>query len=305
MSTRNSLLKKSLRFAFTAVFVNAVCSLYAPQVKAQSTAVTNVRFKKDKYNRIFIPVKIDRDSLSFLFGTYSKTLRVTPYFMETRSLYPSGEGLTQTDRSGRKQNRVVFYMPKIKLGDLKFRNEETIVNYAFPDSIATGSTGTLMVYQYNWKIDNDKNLVSISKTPFIPSKTYTTVRYKNDSFPAAPVDIDGFKSSFALDMGSGTNFQINANSDLGRHLIMKYDLQPVNTITTRIHSRRLVDTVYEVVVPSIRFNGMVLKNQKIIMSSASPQNVVGTGFLGKYNVILNNSKKKKIDNIFILEKRMM
>jgi len=305
MSTQNLLVKRSLKSVFSMVLISLAGSLYTQNVQAQSSAVTNIHFKKDKYNRIFIPVKIGRDSLSLLFGTYSKTLRVTPYFMETMQLYPSGQSITLTNMRGKEQNRLIFYMPKIKMGNLKFRNEETIVNYSFPDSIATGSTGTLMVRQYNWKFDNDKEVVSISKTPFEPYKTVTTVRYKNDSFPEAGVVIDGFKSVFAIDMGSGTNFEINADSDLGHHLIMKYDLQPINTITSNIHDHKMVETIYEVVIPTIRFNGIVLKNQKIILSSASPKNVIGTAFLGNYNVILNNSKKKNIDNILILEKRTM
>lgn len=305
MSTQNLLFKRTLKSVFTLVLLSLAGSMAVQNVQAQSTAVTKVPFKKDKFNRIFIPVKIGRDSLSLLLGTYSKTLRVTPYFMRTNALFPSGQGITLTDAEGQEQKRLIFYMPKIKIGNLKFRNEESIVNYSFPDSIATGSTGTMMLQAYNWKVDNDKDVVSISKTPFEPYKTFTTIRYKNDSYPKATVEMDGFKSVFALDLGSGSNFEINADSDLGRHLIMKYDLQPVNTVTSIIRGRKTVDVIYEVRIPVIHFNGIVLKNQKVILSSASPRNVVGTGLLGNYNVILNNSKKKNIDNILILERRTM
>ncbi|WP_158797495.1 hypothetical protein [Pedobacter sp. L105] len=303
MNTQNLLVKRTLKSVFTLVLLGLAGSMSVQNVQAQSTDVTKIHFKKDKYNRIFIPVKIGRDSLTLLLGTYSKTLRVTPYFMKTNALSYSGQGITLTDAEGQEQKRLIFNMPKIRIGNLKFRNEESIVNYSFPDSIATGSTGTMMLQPYNWKIDNDKDLLSISKTPFEPYKTYTTIRYKNDSYPKAPVEMDGFKGIFALDLGSGSNFEINADSDLGRHLIMKYDLQPVNTVTSIIHGRKTVDVIYEVKIPMIRFNGIVLKNQKVILSSASPRDVIGTGFLSKYNVILNNSKKKNIDNILILEKR--
>lgn len=285
--------------------IAAALCLSSQMANAQKNAITKVTFQKDKFNRIFIPVKIDKDTLPLLFGTYSRTLRLTPYFMRTRELYPGGGILTLTDRNGRQRERLVFYLPKLTLGGLKFRNEETIVNNAFPDTTATGATGTMMVYQYNWKIDNDRNEVSISKMPFAPEQAFTTIKYKNNSFPVTPVQIDGITEDFALDFGSGTNIQVNTASPLGQQLIEKYQLKPVNTVITNIHSPRMVDTIYEVTIPSLLLNGVELKNQKVTLSSASPQNTIGTKFLGNYNVILNNSRKRKIGNEFILEKRLV
>jgi hypothetical protein len=303
MDTLNLLFKKPSKFIFTLACLLTCTG--ALQVKAQSKETTKINFQKDKYNRIFIPVKIDRDSLSLLFGTYSKTLRLTPYFMDTWSLYPTGQVLTMKDYNGKRKERLVFSIPKVEIGNFKFRNEETVVNYAFPDTVVTGSTGTLMVYQYNWKIDNDRNEISISKKPFEPVQPFSTINYKNDAAPTVNVEIDGIKDDFALDFGSGVNFQVNTGTALGKKIIADHNLEPVNTLTSNIHARKLVDTIYEVVIPSLLFNGQELKNQKVRLSSASPQNVIGTGLLGNYNVILNNSKKRKTGNVFILEKRLV
>ncbi len=303
MNTRNLLSKGTLKLLFALTCMSVF--LHSPAVHAQGTAVTKLNFKKDKYNRIFIPAKIDRDSVSLLFGTYSKTLRLTPYFLESRQLYPSWDVLTVTDKRGRQRDRMLFYLPKVEVGNIKFRNEETAINGAFPDSIATGSTGTLMVYQYNWKIDNDRNMISISKAPFAPSQVYTTINYKNTSFPTAVVHIGNVNSEFILDLGSGAGFQISTNTALGQQILDDYRLRPSRTVVSNIHARRMVDTLYEVVIPSMTFNGIRLKNQKVTLSSASPHNIIGTGFLGNYNVILNNSKKRKIDSSFILDKRLV
>ncbi|MCX2483543.1 hypothetical protein [Pedobacter sp. MR2016-24] len=303
MNNLNPLFKRTFRLMFSITCMGAICM---PQIAAaQKQAITKVTIHKDKYNRIFIPVKVDKDTVPLLFATYAKTLRLTPYFMRTRALYPSGQVLTLNDQRGRKRDRLVFFLPRLDIGNVKFRNEETIVNNAFPDTVATGSTGTLMVYQYNWKIDNDRNEVSLSKKPFTPEQAFTTIRYKNNTSPRTAVQIGELTADFILDFGSGSNIQVNTASDIGRALISKYKLKPVNTITSNIHSPKMVDTVYEVTVPSLLLNGVVVKNQKVMLSSASPQNTIGTGFLGNYNVILNNSKKRKIDSEFILEKRLV
>jgi len=297
--------KKALQLIFSAACVMGTLCLSADFAAAQSKNETKVTFQKDKFNRIFIPAKIDGDTISILFGTYSKTLRLTPYFLQTRELYPSWDRLTVTDKKGRRRSRMLFYLPKIEIGSIKFRNEETVVNNSFPDSVATGATGTLLVYQYNWRIDNDRNEIAISKNPFIPAQPFASISYKNDTFPTASVEIDGLKADFALDLGSGTTFQVNAGSELGQKLIDTYKLTPKTTLTSNIHARKMIDTLYEVVIPSLSLNGTVLKNQKVILSSAAPHNVIGTGFLGNYNVILNNSKKRKIESTFILEKRLV
>lgn len=305
MNTLNLLTKRTLKFIFAASCIHLSCLIYSPAVHAQSSAVTKISFRKDKFNRIFIPAKVDKDSLSLLFGTYSKTLRLTPYFVESKELWPSWDRLTVTDKRGRQRNRMLFYLPKVEIGNIKFRNEETTINAAFPDSIATGSTGTLLVYQYNWKIDNDRSVISISKTPFTATHPYTTIKYKNDLSPTAAVTIGDIKADFILDLGSGAGFQINSGTDLGQQIIEEYHLKPVRTVTSNIHARKMVDTIYEAVIPSLTFNGMKLKNQKITLSSASPNNIIGTAFLGNYNVILNNSKKRKIESTVILEKRLV
>jgi len=296
---------KAVKFIFSAACI--ITALWAPaeSATAQTKNETKITFQKDKFNRIFIPAKIDNDTVTMLLGTYSKTLRVTPYFMRTRELYPSWNGLAITDKKGNTKSRMVFYLPKIEIGTIKFRNEEAIVNFSFPDSVATGSTGTMMVYQYNWRIDNDRNEIAISKLPFTPAQPFTSIAYKNDSYPVAAVEIEGTTADFVLDLGSGTTFQVSTGSDLGRQLITSYKLTPKNTLTSTIHGRKMVDTLYEVVIPSITLNGTVLKNQKVTLSSAAPHNVIGTGFLGNYNVILNNSKKRKIESTFILEKRLV
>jgi hypothetical protein len=288
----------------TACMISAVC-IPVKKVSAQSKNETKVTFQKDRFNRIFIPAKIDGDTVPILLGTYSKTLRLTPYFMQTRELYPSWNGLGLTDKRGRRQSRMIFYLPKMEIGTIKFRHEETVVNYAFPDSVATGATGTLMVYQYNWRIDNDRNEVSISKSPFTPAQPFAAISYKNNSYPTASVDIEGTKAPFAVDLGSGTTFQVSSGSALGQQLISRYKLTPKNTLVSTIHGRKLVDTVYEVIVPSLALNGTALTNQKVILSSAAPHNSIGTGFLGNYNVIMNNSKKRKIESTLILEKRLV
>lgn len=307
MSNPISILKRTSKFIFITACTAAALCLSQQNANAQkkSDKITKVSFTKDKFNRIFIPTKIDGDTIGLLFATYSKTLRLTPYFVETRELYPSWDRLTLTNKKGYQRSRMLFYLPKLEIGNIKFYNEETIVNTAFSDSIATGSTGTLMVYQYNWKVDNDRNEVSISKKPFSPEQAFITISYKNDSYPAVPVEIAGIKETFALDFGSGTTFQINTASPLAQQLITQYKLKPKTTLTSNIHARKMVDTLYEVVIPSLLLNGTQLKNQKIILSSASPNNVIGTGFLGNYNVILNNSKKRKIESTFILEKRLV
>ena len=304
MDAIKSLYKRTLRFIFTISSITAVFCITSLNSNAQLPAITKITFQKDKYNRIFIPVKINKDSMSLLFGTYAKPLRLAPYFQSIRSLYPSGDIMTLIAPNGRPYNRLLFYSPKITMGNLKFRNEEVIVNYAFPDSIITGSTGTEMVYRYNWKINNDRNEISISKFPFTPSQPFTTINYKNDSYPKVAIEIDGIKTNFALDFGSGAAFQINSRSDLGRQLIIAYKLKPVKRIISDIHARKLTDTIYEVKIPSILFNGIKLAQQKIQLSSAFPQNIVGTGFLGNYNVILNNSRKRKTGNAIILENRL-
>ncbi|WP_442587569.1 hypothetical protein ACSBL2_16100 [Pedobacter sp. AW31-3R] len=305
MNSSNSHLKRSGRLlSGLACFLFLVCISFE-NLHAQSQTVTKLPIKKDRFNRIFIPVKIDKDSLSLLFSTASRTLRLTPYFMETRTLYPGGGILAIKDKKGRSASRMIFYLPKLDIGNLKFRNEETIVNYAFPDSVITGTTGTLLVYQYNWKIDNDRNEVSLSKIPFTAEQPFIQVKYKNDNAPQAPVKIGELTDNFLIDFGSGTNFQVNANTVLGKQLISSYELKPVVTLTSNIHSRKLVDTIYEVTVPSLYFNGVELKDQKITLSTAAPKNVIGTALLGKYNVILNNSRKRKIDSELILEKRLV
>ncbi len=304
MSTLKLLSGRSLKFILILSCIIAVSCIYPKNSNAQSPAITKITFQKDKFNRIFIPVKIDRDSLSLLFGTYSKPLRLTPYFQSTRALTPSWDLLTLTDPKGRQHDRLLYYSPKIMVGNLKFRSEEAIVNYAFPDTIIAGATGTEMVYRYNWKINNDRNEISISKVPFIAAQAFTTINYKNDSYPKVAVEIEGVKTNFAVDFGSGACFQINSRSELGRRLIAAYHLKPVARIISDIHARKLTDTIYEVKVPALLFNGIQLTQQKIQLSSAFPQNIVGTGFLGDYNVILNNSRKRKIGNTVILEKRM-
>ncbi|KIO77641.1 hypothetical protein TH53_08335 [Pedobacter lusitanus] len=304
MSTTKSFPKNALRFIFGLGCITAVSCITPQNSNAQSTEVTKVTFQKDKYNRIFIPVKIDKDSMSLLFGTYSKPLRLAPYFQSTRALTPSWDILTLTAPNGKPHDRLLFYSPKITVGNLKFRSEQAIVNYAFPDSLITGSTGTEMVYRYNWKINNDHNEISISKLPFTPAEAFTTINYKNDSYPKVAVEIEGVKTFFALDFGSGACFQLNSRSDLGRRLIATYKLKPVKRIISDIHARKLADTIYEVKIPSLLFNGIELTQQKVQLSSAFPQNIVGTGFLGDYNVILNNSRKRKIGNTVILEKRL-
>lgn len=294
-----------LRLIFGTACIIATLCVPAKIAVAQSKNETSVTFQKDKFNRIFIPAKIDGDTVSILLGTYSKTLRLTPYFLQTRELFPSWDRLTITDKKGRRRSRMLFYLPKIEIGSIKFRNEETVVNNSFPDSVATGSTGTLMVYQYNWRIDNDRNLVYISKTPFTPTQPFASISYKNDAYPKASVEIEGTTADFALDLGSGTTFQVTSGSALGQQLIKTYKLTPKTTLTSNIHARKMIDTLYEVVIPSLVLNGTVLQNQKVILSSAAPHNVIGTGFLGNYNLILNNSKKRKIESTFILEKRLM
>jgi len=297
--------KKAIGLIFSTACILTTLCLPAVNVAAQSKNETKITFQKDKFNRIFIPARIDGDTISILLSTYSKTLRLTPYFLQTRELYPSWDRLTITDKKGRRRGRMLFYLPKIEIGSIKFRNEETVVNRSFPDSVATGSTGTLMVYQYNWRIDNDRNEISISKQPFTPAQPFTSISYKNDSYPTAAIEIEGTKADFALDLGSGTTFQISSGSGLGQQLINTYKLTPKTTLTSNIHARKMVDTLYEVVIPSLVLNGTVLKNQKVILSSAAPRNVIGTGFLGNYNVILNNSKKRKVESTFILEKRLV
>lgn len=88
MNKIKSVFKGALKFIFAASCIITASSFYPSDLKAQSTAVTKITFQKDKYNRIFIPVKIDRDSMSLLFGTYSKPLRLTPYFQSTRLFLP-------------------------------------------------------------------------------------------------------------------------------------------------------------------------------------------------------------------------
>lgn len=305
MSNLNVLTIRNLKIIVAVGCINFAGLMTTSSLYAQKLAVTTVNFKKDKFNRIFLPAKVDKDSLSILFGTYSKTLRLTPYFFETMALYPSGGRLSTIDKKGKHHSKTLFYLPKIQIGNIKFRNEETTINQAFPDSIATGSTGTLLVYQYNWKIDNDKNVVSISKLPFTSSRAYTTINYKNNSYPTAVVHIGSNNSEFILDLGSGGGFVISTTTSLGRDLIENFRLRPSRIVTSNIHSNRLVDTIYEVVIPSLLFNGVKLNNQKVVISSATPHNTIGTGFLGNYNVILNNSKKRKIESSFILEKRLM
>jgi hypothetical protein len=306
MNTRNLLTERTLKFIFAVICINLVCFISLTAVHAQSTKeVTKITFKKDRFNRIFLPAKVDKDTIALLFATYSKTLRLTPYFFETRQIWPSWDRLMSTDKYGGPHSKTVFYLPKIEIGSLKFRNEETVINQAFPDSIATGSTGTLMVYQYNWKINNDRNEMFVSKAPFSPSQPYTTISYKNNTFPTAIVNISNVNSEFVLDLGSGAGFLVSSTTAIGRAIIEDYHLSPSRTVVSNIHSHRLVDTIYEVVVPNMTFNGMKLKNQKVVLSSAAPHNVIGTGFLGNYNVILNNSKKRKIQSAFILEKRLV
>jgi hypothetical protein len=296
---------KAVKLIFSTACIITALLAPAETVTAQSKNETKISFQKDKFNRIFIPAKIDDDTVTILLGTYSKTLRVTPYFMRTRELYPSWNGLMMTDKNGKHRSRMLFYLPKIEIGTIKFRNEEAIVNFAFPDSVATGSTGTMMVYQYNWRIDNDRNEIAISKLPFTPAQPFATISYKNNNYPVAAVEIEGTTTDFVLDLGSGTTFQVSSGSALGQQLINNYRLTPKTTLTSTIHGRKMIDTLYEVVIPTIALNGTVLKNQKVVLSSAAPHNVIGTGFLGNYNVILNNSKKRKIESTFILEKRLV
>jgi hypothetical protein len=296
---------RTSKILITAICIQIACGIYANVADAQAKKITTVSFQKDKFNRIFLPAKIDRDSLDILFSTYSKTLRLTPYFAESGSLYPSGDRLTLKDKKGRMRNRVIFYLPELKIGNLRFYNEETILNLALPDSVATGSTGTLLINQYNWKIDNDRNQMSISKTPFTAERVYTAINYQKDSVPSAKVTVKGMQADFVLDLGSGAGFQISTLTPLGQALLAEYKLRPTTTVTSNIHGRKLVDTIYTTVVPSLQFNGIELKNQEVTLSSALPRNTIGTGFLGNYNVILNNSKKKKIESSFILEKRLV
>ena len=306
MNTLNFLPKRTLTFLLALSCIPLVCLVSAAPAQAQSKKeVTRIAFKKDKFNRIFLPAKVDKDTIALLFATYSKTLRLTPYFYETRQLWPSFERLVSTDKYGGPHSKSLYYLPKIEIGPLKFRNEETVINQAFPDSIATGSTGTLMVYQYNWKINNDRNEMLVSKTPFSADQAYTTISYKNNTFPTAIVNISKVNSEFILDLGSGAGFLLSSSTAIGQAVIEDYHLRPARTVTSNIHSDKLVDTIYEAVIPSMTFNGITLKNQKIVISSAAPHNIIGTGFLGNYNVILNNSKKRKIQSSMILEKRLV
>ncbi|CAM3985211.1 hypothetical protein SAMN06265348_104415 [Pedobacter westerhofensis] len=306
MNTLNFSPKRTLTFLLALSCIPLVCLVSAAPAQAQSKKeVTRIAFKKDKFNRIFLPAKVDKDTIALLFATYSKTLRLTPYFYETRQLWPSFERLVSTDKYGGPHSKSLYYLPRIEIGPLKFRNEETVINQAFPDSIATGSTGTLMVYQYNWKINNDRNEMLVSKTPFSADQAYTTISYKNNTFPTAVVNISKVNSEFILDLGSGAGFLLSSSTAIGQAVIEDYHLRPARTVTSNIHSDKLVDTIYEAVIPSMTFNGITLKNQKIVISSAAPHNIIGTGFLGNYNVILNNSKKRKIQSSMILEKRLV
>lgn len=307
MNTSISIFAHSRRLVLSALGLSMALHLLPADAAAQKKAaqVTTVSFQKDKFNRIFIPTKIDGDTVEMLFGTYSKTLRLAPYFVEKRDLYPSWDRLTLINKKGYRRSRMLFYLPKMEIGNIKFYNEESIVNTAFADSIATGSTGTLLVNQYNWRLNNDRNKLSISKKPFAPEQAFITISYKKDLAPTVPVVIEGVTDQFALDFGSGTTFQITTTSALGQQLINQYHLSPKTTLTSNIHARKMVDTIYELIVPSLLLNGTELKNQKVILSSAAPANVIGTGFLGNYNVILNNSKKRKIESTFILEKRLV
>jgi len=305
MSTQNLFTKRTFTFIFTVACVPLLCLITILPTYAQTKGTTKVPFKKDRFNRIFLPAKIDQDTVSLLFGTYSKTLRLTPYFLETQSLYPGWGRLTTIDTKGKRHSKTLFYLPKLQIGSVKFRNEEAVVNQAFPDSVATGSIGTLMVYQYNWKIDNDRNEMTISKAPFAAERTFTTISYKNNNYPTAVVNIGNINSEFVLDLGSGAGFQVSSRTTLGRSIIEDLNLEPTRVVTSNIHTSKSVDTIYEVVVPSLVFNGITLKDQKVTISSEAPHNTIGTGFLGNYNVILNNSKKRKVESAIILEKRLV
>lgn len=305
MNTAHPYLKKSVSLLsglFCSILLVGSCF---ENLQAQSAPITKITFKKDRFNRIFVPVKVDRDSLSLLFSTYSRTLRLTPYFMESRKLYPGGGIMAIKNKTGKQSARIVFYLSNLHIGNLKFRNEETIVNYAFPDSVITGTTGTMLVYQYNWRIDNDRNEISISKMPFTPQQPFVSMKYNSDFSPQTPVQIGELTDNFVIDFGSGTNFQVTAHSALGKELISAYRLKPVVTLTSAIHSRKVIDTIYEVTVPSLSINDIDLKEQKITLSTAAPRNIIGTAFLGKYNVIMNNSRKRKITNEIVLEKRLV
>jgi len=305
MKTQNLLSKRTILFLLAVTCISAVSLISSPAQAQSKKAVTKISFKKDKYNRIYLPARVDKDTIALLFATYSKTLRLTPYFYETRQLWPSWDRLMSTDKNGGPHSKSVFYLPKIEVGPLKFRNEETVINQAFPDTIATGSTGTLMVYQYNWKINNDRNEVFVSKTPFSPEQAYTTINYKNNTAPTAVVNISNVNSEFILDLGSGAGFLVSSTTAIGRAIIDEYRLSPSRTVISNVHSDKLVDTIYEAVIPNMTFNGIALKNQKVVISSAVPKNIIGTGFLGNYNLIMNNSKKRKVESAVILEKRLM
>lgn len=204
--------------------------------------ITQFTIKKDRFNRIFIPAKIDKDTVDILFGTYSKPLRLTPWFLESGKLYPGWGRLQSKDKYGKRHSKTLFALPKLEIGKLKFRNEEAVVNQAFPDSIATGSAGLLMLDQYNWRIDNDRNQMSISKRPFTAERTYTTISYDRHESPSAVVSIGGINSDFVLDLASGAGFHISASSGLGRTLLEDLRLRPTRIVTSNIHSNKLTDT---------------------------------------------------------------
>lgn len=305
MNNSNTNQASRLKLLFLALGIGGLFAITPNIVLAQSKAkpVEVVGFQQDKFGRIYFPVKISTDTATLLFSTFGEPMRLSSYFQKTEELFPGAGYLMQTDRNGKSHRRLIFNLPKLELGKTKFRGLPVLVNYAFPDSLVTGSTGTEMLDNYNWSINNDAKQLSFSKSPFSVNQQVTAIPFAKNASPTVSVKVDGISTDFKLDLGSGASFQVNTESPLGQAILEKYRPKPSMTLSSAVHARKMVDTIYKVQIPEIAFNGMVLKNQEFSLSTAFPHQLVGAAFLSQYNIVINHSGKRKIGNTFILEKR--
>ncbi|WP_316742193.1 hypothetical protein [Pedobacter antarcticus] len=307
MNNSNIIQSRIRKFMLTVAGISGLLTFNPTTGSAQTTAkgrpVEQVSFQQDKFGRIFFPVKISRDTATLLFSTFGEPVRLSSYFQKTEELFPGWEYMMQTDRNGKSHRRLIFNLPKMEIGNTKVRSLPVLVNYAFPDSLVTGSTGTKMLSRYNWSIDNDNKKLAFSKGAFLPSNEFTAIPFAKNTAPQVSVAIDGIIEDFKLDLGSGASFQVNTESPLGQALLKKYQPRPSVTLTSTVHARKLVDTIYKIQVPELQFNGVTLKNQQITLSTAFPHHLVGAAFLNQYNIVINHSGKRKIGNSFILEER--
>lgn len=240
-------------------------------------------------HRIIIKCLVNGQEVLLLFDTGASNSFLLPEEVNHLQLKQIGYDIVTTS-DGSKFKSPIFLSTTFEIGDVKL-NDIKILSSDLPYNLkcigVKGFLGANVINKINWKINFDKQIIEISKSPFTTNESISIKYIKNN--PIMQLTIEDETFDFIIDFGYWGDLTMNA-TQLNNSKFSKHSSKS-SIVTQDVQNNKIIvlTKLNDYLLKKVLINDKLITDQVVISGWDFPVSFIGMSFLSRFNITINSS----------------